>query len=1523
MRTQTDNPSILIADDSQNGLQLLTTILADHNYTTYDVEDGANVLASVSEVGPDLVLLTVDRSEMSGYQVCQALKADERLQATPVILTVSDASVDRSKCFQSGADDVLVQPFQSAEVLVRVHMQLELRRQRFELAMRNRELDCLHQLSALVADPDVALDMLLQETLRLIPGSQPEPDVVSARITLDGQEYATEHFRVTDCQLADDIQINGEIIGRVEVFHCDDSPGRSVAAITEHQQAFISQVARQIGTKVQERRTGEVLEEALNEVERQVQERVETTSEASAQLQAESVERQQAEEKLWESEQRYRALFDRANDAIFILDLEGNHLVANQQAADMLGYEIGEMNGLTFKDIVVPQLHDDSWDRRNALVAGEILPVYERVFRKKNGTEVPVEINVSLTHDRDGNPLHIQSIVRDITARKQAEEALQESEERHRLLFETMVQGVVYQNRDGAIVAANPAAEQILGLSLDEMMGRVSADPRWRAIKEDGSDFLGEEHPSMMALKTGKEIRNVVMGVFNPQQEEYRWININAVPQFRPGESEAYQVYATFNDITERRQFEEALRENEKSLELALEGANLGIWSHDFATGKTSVDQRWAGMLGYTPDEISNVPTFWEEEVHPDDKALVHERVMDHFEQRTPQYSVESRIRTKDGDWRWISAHGKVVVRDKDGKPLRFTGTHQDITERKVAEQRYRTLFDNAPMMHIVTRNQDGMPIITDVNLRFLAKVGYSRADVIGRPLIDFYTPESTRHLLHGGGYQRALDGMFEDEERQLVTREGRIIDTLLRAVREESADGSVIGTSAMFIDVTRRKKVEGALQESARRLRLITENMRDTVFAYDMDRELWYANPAFETLTGYPLEELYERDFIDFIHPEDKGKVSMLWEGLFHGNAFTNVEYRLMTKDGQVRWCSSSGSPLYEEGQQIGVQGREMDITEYRQAELALRQYTNDQAALYEASRIFLDQIEVDSVLDKACQLAVQHYDLKMAWVGLVDKDNPKTLHPMSSYTGTKGDPAVDVVPVTWDDNLSDHNPMSLVIRTAQAIGVNQIETSPTFASWRETVLQQGYRSSASLPLCHGKNVLGVLNVYSAESEHFSADRLQALQSFTNQVAAALQKAQLYEQVQDHAAQLERRVSERTAELATANVQLREEVVERKRAEEAEHEQRNLAEALRDTSLALSSTLNFDAILDRILANVGRVVPHDLADVMLIEEDIARLVRIAPTTTEYEAHYGRQSIAATPRLRRMVETREVLRITDTLKSEVWTDEPDDTVIRSYLGAPILLEEHVIGFINLFSDMPGFFETHDADRLRIFANQASIAVQNSRRYQQAQELAAFQERQRLARDLHDAVTQTIFSASIIAESLQRLWDTKPDMVRQHLGTIHRLVRGGLAEMRVLLLELRPHAMLEADLHTLLNHLSEALMGQTEIRCDIIIEGETTLLVDEKVAFYRIAQEAMNNVKKHSRATEAFVKLRCTSGTTELTIQDNGIGFAPERVTGDHLGLKIMRERADEIGAEVNIGSQLGDGTKIVVTWSES
>ncbi|CAB9528266.1 Peroxide stress-activated histidine kinase mak2 [Seminavis robusta] len=189
----------------------------------------------------------------------------------------------------------------------------------------------------------------------------------------------------------------------------------------------------------------------------------------------------------------------------------------------------------------------------------------------------------------------------EISQQMESQEALRESEERHRNLFESMIQGVVYQEVSGAIIAANPASERILGLTVDQMCGRTSVDPRWKSVREDGSDFPGNEHPSMQALKTGQKVTGVIMGVYHPESDENRWITVDAVPRFKPGEDKPYQVYATFTDVTERKQWADKLLRAKEQAEIAdrLKSAFLGQMSHEIRTPLN-------GIMGHIDLALSN-----------------------------------------------------------------------------------------------------------------------------------------------------------------------------------------------------------------------------------------------------------------------------------------------------------------------------------------------------------------------------------------------------------------------------------------------------------------------------------------------------------------------------------------------------------------------------------------------------------------------------------------------------------------------------------------------------------------------------------------------------------------------------------------------------------------------------------------------------------------------------------------------------------------------------------------------------
>jgi len=228
----------------------------------------------------------------------------------------------------------------------------------------------------------------------------------------------------------------------------------------------------------------------------------------------------------------------------------------------------------------------------------------------------------------------------------------------------------------------------------------------------------------------------------------------------------------------------------------------------------------------------------------------------------------------------------------------------------------------------------------------------------------------------------------------------------------------------------------------------------------------------------------------------------------------------------------------------------------------------------------------------------------------------------------------------------------------------------------------------------------------------------------------------------------------------------------------------------------------------------------------------------------------------------------------------------------------------------------------DAKFAEAIATQTAAAIENACTVEKAKEKAIYEERERMAREMHDTVAQTIYSANLITEVLPYIWDRNPEEGKRDLKKLQHLTRGALAEMRTIIFELRPSALETASLETLLRQLGFALSGRARIQVQMSIEGEYPLPVHVKTTIYRIAQEIFNNIAKHSEATEGQIVLKMKPDGLMLDITDNGKGFKPSRTSSKGLGLRIMQERAAMIGARIEIKSEHAQGTNIKVIWGK-
>jgi PAS domain S-box-containing protein len=258
--------------------------------------------------------------------------------------------------------------------------------------------------------------------------------------------------------------------------------------------------------------------------------------------------------------------------------------------------------------------------------------------------------------------------------------------------------------------------------------------------------------------------------------------------------------------------------------------------------------------------------------------------------------------------------------------------------------------------------------------------------------------------------------------------------------------------------------------------------------------------------------------------------------------------------------------------------------------------------------------------------------------------------------------------------------------------------------------------------------------------------------------------------------------------------------------------------------------------------------------------------------------------------------------------------------VRSWMWVPLAVRKRIIGGIGLAHAASDHYTASHAALALSVANQAAISMVNAELYKSAQTLAALQERQRLAQNLHDAVNQSLFSAGLIAEVLPRIWDQGQDMTRQSLEELSRLTRGAMAEMRSLLAELRPATLADAQLGELLRLLGNAFAGRTNVPTTVTVTGKGSLPADVQVTLYRICQEAITNIGKHADAQNVSIRLLHEGDDVDLRIVDDGCGFDPEAPVSGHYGLSMMRERAQGIGARLTITSTPGAGSEVRIRW---
>jgi len=409
-----------------------------------------------------------------------------------------------------------------------------------------------------------------------------------------------------------------------------------------------------------------------------------------------------------------------------------------------------------------------------------------------------------------------------ITARAITEQAAFTRD--YQLLFDTMLQGVVFQDAQGIILSMNPAAERILGKTGAEIIGQTSVSVEHHCVREDGSPFPGMEHPSMVALRAGREQHDVVMGVFNPRENGYRWISISAVPLFRRGEAKPYQVYTLFDDITERKQAQEALR-----LRAHVTNTPLAVVEWDSAYRVSSFNARAEVLFGWSADgivgkDIDEVP--W---VPEEDRPSLRASMRKLSASERPTTVSASRNVRKDGSvihCEWYNS----ALHDASGKLVSLLSLVLDVTERQRAEQALRTSEDQ---LHAVIEDISEGLILSDLhgelihlNRAALEMFGIVGLDESRRKLADF-----ARLFELSGVEGTVLRPELWPLARIVRGERLRDVEICVRRIKGDwnrifSCGGSLVHDAAgrplvavlTIADISERRRAEDALRQADRR---------------------------------------------------------------------------------------------------------------------------------------------------------------------------------------------------------------------------------------------------------------------------------------------------------------------------------------------------------------------------------------------------------------------------------------------------------------------------------------------------------------------------------------------------------------------------------------------------------------------------------------------------------------------------------------------------------------------------------
>jgi len=557
-----------------------------------------------------------------------------------------------------------------------------------------------------------------------------------------------------------------------------------------------------------------------------------------------------------------------------------------------------------------------------------------------------------------------------------------------------------------------------------------------------------------------------------------------------------------------RKKVEKTLDHSEERYRTILENIQEGYFEVDLAGNLTFFNDALCWFSGYSSDELMGMN--YRQYTDKEELERVFEAYYKVYKTGEPNKEFGQQIIRKDGTKRYVE--GSIsLLKDSSGKPTGFRGIVRDVTERKKAEE---ALQKSQELYHLLAEHMTDIVWIMDLNLNVLwlspsamKARGFSLEEIKTLPLEKQLTPDSIRKALNWLGKltRQEKDGLITEpydifsRELEFYCKDGHIIvlDCAFQFLGDEQ--GKAKSILAEGRDITARKKAEERLRNSEEKFRMLAESSAFAIMMHQGD--LWiYANRAAEEISGYTEEELCGMHFWDVVHPDYRDMVIERGHNRQQGKEIPSAyEFKIITKSGAEKWVSLTGNPIKYEDKPTALISV-TDITERKKADEELIRLNRALRMLSDTNQALIRIADEMTLLNEVCRITVEIGGYRMAWIGLAQNDEAKTVRPVAHAGFESG--YVESANLTWADNERGRGPGGIAIRTGQLCITRNIPLDPAFAPWREAAIRHGYKSNIALPLISEDHTLGVLEIYSVNTDAFDANEVEILKEMAGDLA-------------------------------------------------------------------------------------------------------------------------------------------------------------------------------------------------------------------------------------------------------------------------------------------------------------------------------------------------------------------------------------------------------------------------------------